>query len=127
MNIEDVREKLKQIEMEDYIWIIYIGIIFFSWYSNDLEKKYFIFNDIQSRKKYRDILIFIFTILVIIYLYFFYSSYDDLEKSKGKVDDETYNLLTLSMIGSLLILISGIIFLYIAIKDEDINVEIAFN
>ena len=37
------------------------------------------------------------------------------------------NLTVLSLIGSLLIVISGIIFLHIAIMDEDIDVEIAFN
>ena len=36
-------------------------------------------------------------------------------------------LITLSFIASLLIAISGFIFLYIAINDEDINVELAFN
>jgi len=45
------------------------------------------------------------------------------ENDSKKKKDLTY----LSMIGSILILISGFIFLYIAIKDEEINVEIAFN
>ena len=33
----------------------------------------------------------------------------------------------LSLLGSTLILLSGIIFLYIAITDTELNVEIAFN
>ena len=33
--------KLKEVETEEFIWIIYIGIIFLSFYSNKLEKNYF--------------------------------------------------------------------------------------
>ena len=36
-------------------------------------------------------------------------------------------LVTLSMIASFLILISGFIFLYIAYEDNDLSVELAFN
>ena len=37
------------------------------------------------------------------------------------------NLIFLSFIASLLITISGFIFLYIAVNDEDLNIELAFN
>ena len=59
--------------------VIYIGIIFMSWYANSLERKYFIFNDKNSREKYRKTMIIIFSILVVIYLYFLKDSYDDLK------------------------------------------------
>jgi len=68
--MNDLNQKLKQIQIEDFIWIIYIGIIILSWYSNYLEKNYFINNDLESKKKYREIMITIFTILIIVYFYF---------------------------------------------------------
>ena len=37
------------------------------------------------------------------------------------------NLVFLSLIASLLIFVSGLIFLYIAYKDEELEVELAFN
>ena len=43
MNYEELNSKLKQIRIEDFIWVIYIGIIILSWYANSLEKKYFIY------------------------------------------------------------------------------------
>ena len=122
MSYDKLQEKLTELKIEDFIWIIYIGIIFLSWYSNSLERKYFIFNDIDSKEKYRKIMILIFSILIIVYLYFFYDSLNSLKDNKEK-----NNLVVLSFIASLLILTSGIIFLYIAIKDKDINVELAFN
>lgn len=124
MNYNEIEEKLKSIAIEDYIWIIYIGIIITSWYANSLERNYFIYNDINSKNKYQHILIFIFSLLILIYIYFFKSSLNDIKKAK---DLNTYRLTELSSIGSLLILISGIIFLYIAYNDNNINVELAFN
>lgn len=127
MNYEKLNEKLKQLKIEDFIWIIYIGIIFMSWYANSLERKYFIYNEIKSREKYRKMMILIFSILVIIYLYFFKDSYDSLKDIKPNDSYTKKNLTYMSYIDSLLIAISGFIFLYIAINDEEINVEIAFN
>lgn len=127
MNYDELSKKLNQLKIEDYIWLIYIGIIFTSWYANTLERKYFIYNDLKSRDKYRKVMIFIFSILIIVYLYFLKDSFDDI-KNLGYYDTEEKKDLTyLSFIASLLIAISGFIFLYIAIKDEDIDVELAFN
>ena len=69
MNTE-IENRLKDIKIEDLIWIIYLGIIFLSFYSNNLEKDYFVNNNEESKEKYRKIMILIFSILVIVYLYF---------------------------------------------------------
>ena len=82
MNYKDLSEKLNQLRIEDYIWLIYIGIIFISWYVNTLERKYFICNDLNSKEKYRKTMILIFSILVVIYLYFVKDSLDDYKKIK---------------------------------------------
>ena len=127
MDTDFLDNKLKQLKIEDFIWIIYIGIIFISWYANNLERKYFIYNDIESKEKYRKIMIFIFSILIVVYLYFLKDSYNDIINLKPYDSDKTKKLIFLSFIGSLLIAISGFIFLYIAINDEELNVELAFN
>ena len=127
MNYEEINNRLKQIKIENYIWLIYIFVIILSYYSNGLEKKYFLFNDNEIKEKYRETLIIIFTILLIVYFYFLKNSINDINNLKENDSEERKNLLYLSFIGSLLITISGIIFLYIAIKDEEINVELAFN
>ena len=127
MNYDELSKKLNQLKIEDYIWLIYIGIIFTSWYANNLEREYFIYNDLKSRDKYRNVMIFIFSILIIVYLYFLKDSFDDIKNLSYYDTDEKRNLTYLSFIASLLIAISGLIFLYIAIKDEEIDVELAFN
>lgn len=127
MDEDKLYKKLKEIKTEDFIWIIYIGIIFLSWYANDLEKNFFIFKNEDSKNKYRHVMILIFTVLVIIYLYFLKDSWDSFKNIDKVNNKKTKELITLSFIASILIFISGIIFLYIAFKDENLDVELAFN
>lgn len=127
MNYNEIDEKLKDIKTEDNIWVIYIIIIFLSWYANSLEKKYFIYNDHSCKNQYRKIMVLIFSILLIIYFYFFKSSMEDVENLKLGDSLKKRKLTELSAMGSLFIVISGLIFIYIAYSDTDIDVEIAFN
>jgi len=122
-----LENKLKQLVAEDKIWLIYIGIIFLSWYSNSLERKYFVFNDQKSKQKYRNIIIFIFTILIIVYFYFFKESVIDIKNIKPTDSNKRKALIYLSFYGSLFILVSGLIFLLIALEDDELSVELAFN
>lgn len=124
---KELNNRLKQLKIEDFIWIIYIGIIFMSLYSNTFERKYFIYNDLKARDTYRKITIGIFSILIVVYLYFLKDSYDSIKNLKPYDTKQKKELTELSFIGSLLITISGFIFFYIALKDEIIDVEIAFN
>lgn len=125
MNSE-IEDRLKAINIENYIWIIYLGIIVLSYYSNNLEKDYFINKNETSKEKYRKVITFIFTILVVVYYYFLKSSYKDL-KNFSSYSEEKKKKVILSFISSLLIFISGLVFLYLAIEDKDLDVELAFN
>lgn len=122
-----MNERLKEIKIENNIWVIYIGIIILSWIANSKEKKFVLYNDLKSKKEYRELLIIIFTILLCVYYYFFNDSYKSIKELKSNDSDKKKNLTYASFIGSTLILISGIIFLGVAILDEDIDTEIAFN
>lgn len=125
--MDDRLKKLNDIKVENFIWVIYIGIILLSWYANDKERKYLLYNDQRSKKEYQNLLILIFTILVFVYYYFAKDSYDSLQNINEDDSAKKKGLLFASFIGSVLILISGIIFLYILIVDDEIETEIAFN
>ena len=127
MTYEELQKKLKQLDTEDFIWLIYIGIIFLSWYSNSFERKYFLYNDKKSKETYRKLIILIFSILIVVYVYFLKDAFDDLRNLRPTDSYRKRKLVILSFIGSLLIAISGFIFLYIALVDEELNVELAFN
>lgn len=127
MTREEISDRLRELKIEDFIWVVYIGIIILSWYANSEERNYFLNNNLNSRDRYRAVMIFIFVILVIVYSYFLTDSYESLKKLKPNDPEQKKKLTFISFIGSLLVFISGILFLYIVIKDETIDVEIAFN
>lgn len=127
MTQKQINDKIKEINNEDCIWIIYIGIIILSWYSNSLERNYFKYNDLKSKDKYRESLIIIFSILIVVYLYFLKDSIKSIKNLKPTDSVNKKNLTYLSFFGSLLIAISGFIFLYLAYKDKSIEIELAFN
>ena len=66
MNYDEIYNRLKQIKIENFIWIVYIGIIVLSFYSNKLEKDYFLFNNLLAKQKYRKTLILIFSMVDLI-------------------------------------------------------------
>ena len=127
MDYNDLQEKLRELKTEDFIWVIYIGIIILSWISNNFERDYFVNNNIESKNIYRNILIIIFAILTIVYIYFLKESIKDIRNLKPTDSEKKKVFVYLSALASFLILVSGVIFLFIAIADEDIDVELAFN
>ena len=125
--MEDKLDRIKKINIENFIWVIYIGIIILSWYANSKEKKFILFDDQKSKKEYQNLMIFIFSILIVVYYYYTKDSYDDISKLNAQDTNKKVALTYASFIGSLLILISGAIFLIIAILDDNIDTELAFN
>lgn len=127
MTTNEKYERLKDIKTENIIWVIYIVIIIMSWYANSKEKKYILYNDEKNRKEYQKLMTLIFSILVIFYYYFAKDSWEDFKKLNANDTNKKKGLTYASLMASILILISGLIFLGIAITDDEISTEIAFN
>lgn len=118
---------MEEIETENFIWIVYLFIIGLSFVANNFEKKYYQTNNHDAKEKYRLINIFVFSVALVVYLYFFKGNYEKVSKlncydSKKKI---FFNNLNFS--ASFLIVVAGIILLYIAIYDKDLDTEISFN
>lgn len=125
--MNEKEEILKKIKTENYVWIIYFILIGLCLYGNTFEKNYVLYNDQKSKETYRKITIFIFAVALIIYLYFFFDNYKDVKNLKPTDSKREKDLNELSLLGSTLILIAGLIFIYIAIVDTELDVELAFN
>lgn len=119
-------DRLNDIKTENIIWVIYIGIIVLGFIANNYETNYIKYNDNKSKDDYRNLMLLIFSILVIVYFRILKDSLRDVKKT-SYLNNKVSKLNKLSFIGSLLVFISGIIFLYIIYNDTDIDVEIAFN
>lgn len=124
MNNNDV---LKDIETENFIWIVYLFIIGISFIANNFEKDYFINGSLDSKNKYRIINIFVFTTALVIYFYFFFDNYKTIKNLDCNSSNEKIFFNNLNFIASILIVVAGCIFLYIAIYDKNLETEIAFN
>lgn len=120
-------KRLEDIKIEDTIWLLYLGIIGLSYLSNEFEKKYFLYGDQRAKEIYRSLTIIIFIVVSLVYYYFFRDGYENVKNLKPWDDQKKIQLTKLNAFASTLILIAGIIFLYIAIVDTELNVEVAFN
>lgn len=125
--MSEKEERLKDIKTENLIWVVYIGIIILSWHANSKEKHFVLYKDDKSKKEYQNLMILIFSILVMAYYYFAKDSLKDYQKLTPFDSKKKKKLTTASLIASIFILVSGLILLGIAITDEDIDIEIAFN
>lgn len=125
--MSDRLEKLNDIRTENMVWLVYIGIIILSYYANSKEKRYLLYNDQKAKQEYQNLLIIIFSILLVIYYHFAKDSYEDVKNLNNFDSKKKKTLTKFLFLGSFLILISGIIFLGLAIADDDIDIELAFN
>lgn len=100
-------EKLKEIDKEDFIWIIFIILFLFKLYSNNVEREYRINNNMKSRKKYHDINTFTLIVALIISIYYIYCN----------LKEEETNLVAL--ICNVLSAVIIVVFIYYEITDED--------
>ena len=121
----DINKRLDLIRTENYIWILYLFIIGFSFYANHLEKDFFLTNNIKSKNTYRLINAAIFVVLILVYSYFekeaILSFFDNDRSDKQKKLDN------LSFMATTFVLISGFLFLYIVLEDDELLEEVAFN
>lgn len=125
--MNNTKEIINEIETENFIWIIYLLIIGLSFLANSFEKDYYINNNLESKDIYRMINIFIFSVVLIVYLYFFKGNFKVINELSIFDSYKKKRFNELNFIASALIVIAGVIFLYIAIYDENLDTEIAFN
>lgn len=59
--------RLKDIKIENYIWIIYISIIILRWYASSKVNGFIINKNDISKKEYQTLMFLIFVILLFIY------------------------------------------------------------
>ena len=121
----ELEKRLREINTEDMIFIVFIVIIILSYIANDYEKKYFINGDDNDRLRYYHIQIFVFFIVVIINIYYVLSSYKELVDLSCDVSYKKRKYAYLDLVAGIFALIATSIILYIVISDKDIEAEIS--
>lgn len=103
--------QIRDIDIENIIWLIYIIIILLALVSNYFEKNSIINNSYKDGIDSKNINIFIFIVLVIIYLYFLNNSYN---QYRNNPSDINYT----NLVGNIVNVIGGFIFLYVTINSS---------
>ena len=117
---------IKRINIESFIWIIYIFLVCFNLYSNYLEKLYLKTNQKFYKQKFRQINKTVLTVILFIYIYFAYVAFkDETTLTRYKNTNPNKKRLTdLVFVAAILFLIGGVISLYVATKDDDFDEEL---
>ena len=119
----NIIETLKRINIEDYIWIIYLFLVGYNLYSNYLEKKFLISKDKYLYNKFHSINTTVSFIALIIFIYFLIIAYEDLNKLNTNSKEDEKKFKTLTFIASLLFVIGSAISLYVVAKSPDLDNE----
>lgn len=118
---------IEEIQTENFIWVVYLFIIGVSFLANAFEINYYKTGDKNAKEKYRLLNIFVFSVALIIYLYFFKGNYKNVQTLNCHDTKSKILFNELNYMASILIVIAGTILLYIAIYDKDLETEISFS
>lgn len=117
--ISNITTRLNRLKTEDFIWYIYIFIAIFALISNKYEKSYVVFRNPEDFEKYHTINETLFIVALLIYLYFFYVNYEQLQEKRD-------SLTLVNLIASILLIIAGILALYVEISSNGEDEEELF-
>lgn len=101
-------DKLKDIKIEDIIWVIFIILSILSIYGNYLEKIYLKTNNKEYDNTANKIFEFTLIITLIAYLYFLYRNYI----IYNNIEDSKKELYSYKVLGTLFLVIGILILLY---------------
>lgn len=106
------QERIHTLNIENFIWLIYVAFAFFGIKANNLEIEDIKNNSNRNRKKYKGINITIFIISLFIYIYFINLSLKNYRKrpTRGRL---------YILIGTIFVLIGGIFLLLAEISDNE--------
>ena len=121
----NIFNRLRRLNSENKIWIIYFFIAAFALLANHYEKDFLLKKDINDYQKEKTIHIVIFLVAFFIYLYFVLIFTEDLNNMEKNFNNAKYRNTFLQLIAALLFLIGGAIYLVQEVSTNDLE-EIGF-
>ncbi len=122
--MDEIKEQLQELQIEDYIWIIFIFVSIVAIVSDKFEKKWLLTKNKNDYKTFKTINITLLIISFLVYLYFTLLSY---KKYKNNIQHKSIKELFFSEINlfsASLFLIGGLINIFSEVNsntgDEDI-------
>ena len=115
--IEHNQERVTELVIDEWIWVVFIILSFLNISGDEIEKKYCYFHEQNDKKRAKKIFKFTVLISFIIYSYIAYKNYKKYKKTKYSEQDNT--LVSMRLFASTLIVIASSILLYTQFKDTE--------
>ena len=117
--MEDILESLKELNIEDKIWITYFFLAGFAIYSNHLERISVLNQDRNARLQYKTINITLLSIAFFIYLYFVMLAYSRFKLNNPNTTFKQLRIREANFIAAVLVLLATIIYFITSILSDD--------
>ncbi len=117
--MDDIVKTLKELEIEDIIWIITLFSAIWAIISNKFERDNVINKSSKSKRVYKTINITLLTISFFVYLYFLLLSYSRVKNINPQTSFKQARLTNLNFIGATLFIIAALISIIVEIYSED--------
>lgn len=110
-------KELESLNLDDFVWYIYIFISVAAIYSNKLEKDFIVTGDRQKFREFHNINTVVLTIAFFVYVYFVFNNFRTWNKKRN------YNT-TINVIASILFLVGGGILILVELNSSNDNTNI---
>ena len=113
--MKDISENLKELEIEDFIWIISLFSACFALLSNKFEKDYLYTHNLSKEKEYKTINIALLVIAFFIYLYFMMLNYKRIKNSthqsfkQMRINNANFLAATLIVLATIIYIMTSIL------------------
>lgn len=123
---KDINSMIKEIRVEDFIWVINFFIILFALMSNDYQENYIKTKSKKSYDIFHTINLEIFIVVFLINVYFLNLRYKSLKSLKPNASKQQILNANLNYLAAIIIAIGTLIYVYTEFFGANIEEEIPF-
>lgn len=117
--MDSILRNLKELEIEDLIWVITLFTASFAIVSNKLEREFLFTGDLTKQKKFKTINITLLSIAFFIYLYFVMLAYSRFKLNNPNTTFKQLRIREANFIAAVLVLLATIIYFINSILSDD--------
>lgn len=111
----NIENELRRLDFENILWIIFVFLSIMNIVSNNYQKDYVVSNNQFYEDRAKNISIFVLTVLVFVYLYFFIRNYNMYNSKMGEATKEDL----IKVMGSVFFILGALCLLYFQVNGED--------
>ena len=116
--MDEIREQLNELRIEDYIWIIFIFVSIVAIVSDHFERNWLLTKNKKDYHTYKTINVVLLIISFLVYLYFVLLSYKKYKQTAHKKSVKELFFSEVNLFATSLFLIGGLLNIYTEVKSN---------